>query len=68
MKNHAVKNAHTRFQSLIFRGKSRVLQFKRGFENTFDSNIKRHSASQNLRDAPVIAESKTPLWTESAPQ
>ncbi len=44
------------------------MQFKRGFENTFDSNIRRHSASQNLGDAPAIAESKTLLWTESAPQ
>ncbi len=68
MENHAGKNAHTRLQSFIFRGKSSVLQAKRGFENVFDGQIKRHSAAEMLKAAPVIAESKTPLWTESAPQ
>lgn len=67
MENHTGKNVHTRLQSLVFRGKSSVLQVKRGFENVFDARIKRHSAAENLKAAPVIAESKTPLWTESAP-
>ena len=68
MNNHADKNFHTRYQSLVFQCKSSILRAKRGFENIFDARIKRHLPAENLKDSPMIAESKTPLWTESAPQ
>jgi hypothetical protein len=59
-------NTHRRGQALIFRGKASLLQLKRGVENVFDASIKRHNFSDELKNVPVIAESKTPLWTESA--
>ncbi len=59
---------HTFAQSLIFRGKSSLLQLKRGFENAFDRRIERFSAAENLAEKSIIAESKTPLWTEAAPE
>jgi hypothetical protein len=55
---------HTRLQALIFRGKAALLQFKRGFENFLNPNLKRFSQSDNLTNQPIIAESKTVLWTE----
>src|SRR5215204_5557817 len=58
---------HTRLQALIFRAKAFLLQLKRGAENLFDSEIRRFPKSENLLYEPVIAESKTPLWTETAP-
>ncbi|HEY0459578.1 MAG TPA: VanW family protein [Pyrinomonadaceae bacterium] len=61
------KRIHTRPQALVFRAKAFLLQLKRGAENLFDSEIRRFPKSENLLYQPVIAESKTPLWTESAP-
>ncbi len=66
MKTETRNKTHNRRQALVFRGKSSLLQIKRGVENLFDSKIKHQSFSNNLKDAPVVAESKTPLWTESA--
>ena len=68
MKTNSANNIHKRGQAVIFRGKARLLQLKRGFENLFDSKIKLQTFSDELKNAPVIAESKTPLWTESAPE
>ncbi len=68
MKTDSSNNIHKRGQALVFRGKASLLQLKRGFENYFDSKIKRQIYSDKLKDAPVIAESKTPLWTESVPE
>lgn len=60
------KNSPTRSQALIFRGKATLLQTQRSLENLFDFNLKRFSPSGELSNQPVVAESKTPLWTESA--
>lgn len=72
MQNSAVlepeKRIHTRLQALVFRAKAFLLQTKRGAENLFDPKIKRFPKAENLANLPTIAESKTPLWTESAPQ
>lgn len=68
MKTNSTDNIHKRGQAVIFRGKASLLQLKRGFENLFNSNIKRRTFAGKLKNAPVIAESKTPLWTESAPE
>lgn len=56
----------TRSQTLIFRGKATLLQSKRAFENLLDFDLKRFSPLADLSDLPIIAESKTPLRTESA--
>ena len=61
------KRVHTRMQALTFRAKAFLLQLKRGAGNLFNPEIRRFSFADNLADSPVIAESKTPLWTESAP-
>jgi len=53
-------------QALTFRAKAFLLQLKRGAGNLFNPEIRRFSFADNLADSPVIAESKTPLWTESA--
>lgn len=66
METNLQNNTHSRGQALLFRGKASLLQLKRGFENVFDPNIKRYNFNDKLKNAPVIAESKTPLWTESA--
>jgi hypothetical protein len=60
------KRIHTRTQALVFRGKVFLLQLKRSVENLFNSEIRRFQFSENLANQPVIAESKTLLWTESA--
>lgn len=61
-------NIHTYAQALIFRGKAALLQIKRGVSNFSDKKIRRFPFSENLAGQTVIAESKTPLWTESAPE
>ena len=57
----------TRTQSLIFRGKASLLQIKRGVENIFDSNLKRFPQASKFQNLPIMAESKTILWTEKEP-
>ncbi len=52
---------------MVFRAKAFLLQLKRGAENLFNSEIKRFPKTENLTNQPNIAESKTPLWTESEP-
>src|SRR5690349_2274188 len=56
---------HTRAQSFVFKGKSVLLQARRAFINLFDSKLKNFSKGEALRETQVVAESKTPLWTES---
>jgi hypothetical protein len=52
-------------KAVIFRGKTALLQINRAAKNLFDSNFKRFPVSNDLKDNPIIAESKTPLWTEA---
>lgn len=59
---------HTRARALLFRTKVSLLQLKRLIENLSDSEIKAFSRADNLKDKPTIAESRTPLWTESDPR
>lgn len=59
---------HTIAQTLIFRSKSSLLQLKRGVENAFDRRIKRFPQAENSEKTFTVAESKTPLWTETAPE
>lgn len=59
---------HTRAQALIFRAKASALQLKRGFFDYFDGKTRRFSFADGAAHQPLVAESKTPLWTESAPE
>jgi hypothetical protein len=62
------KRIHTRVQALTFRAKAFLLQLKRSAENAFNSKIQRFPKAENLAALPALAESKTALWTESAPE
>ncbi len=62
------KRIHTRVQSLVFRVKASLLQIERGAENLFNSDVRRFPKAANFINQPAIAESKTALWTESAPE
>lgn len=59
-------NIHTYAQALIFRSKASLLRVRRGFLNLSDKRIRRFPFASNLNSNPIVAESKTPLWTESA--
>lgn len=55
-------------QSLIFKGKATLLQIKRTAENSLNSKLKFAVFDKILIEKPIIAESKTELWTESEPE
>lgn len=59
---------HTRAQALAFRTKVSLLQIKRGLANFLDKKVCRFACADSFADQPIIAESKTPLWTESEPE
>jgi hypothetical protein len=52
--------------ALIFRFKSLLLQIRRFFKDAADASVNKGKKSVALVAQPVIAESKTPLWTETA--
>jgi hypothetical protein len=56
----------TRLGTIVFRGKAALLQLRRGTGNLFDRGLRRFPPANELTGLPVIAESKTPLWTETA--
>jgi hypothetical protein len=56
----------TRLGTIVFRGKAALLQLRRGTGNFFDRGLRRFPSGSELTGLPVIAESKTPLWTEAA--
>lgn len=58
----------TRKDATIFRGKTALLQLKRSIEDLSGKRVKRHVKSSSLSDKPVIAVSRTPLWTETEPE
>ncbi len=58
----------TRFGSLVFRGKATLLQVRRRAEDLLDPNLKRFPQAKNNPEIPAIAESRTALWTETAPE
>ncbi len=58
----------TRFGALVFRGKATLLQARRKAEDLLDSRLKRFPQAKNIPELPVIAESRTALWTETAPE
>lgn len=57
----------TRKDAFVFRGKTALFQMRRAVSDVFDRTLTRHVRSAGLADAPVIARSRTLLWTESDP-
>lgn len=57
-----------RKDSVIFRGKTALLQIRRGFEDVVINRTVRNAKGSSLLGEPVIATSTTPLWTEIEPE
>ncbi len=57
----------SRSEALIFRGKTALLQLKRILKDRSDRVIQ-HAKTAGLIHAPIIAQSRTPLWTEIEPE
>ena len=51
--------------ALIFRAKATLLQIRRAAGNLFDAEIERFPKHAALAGKSLLAESKTPLWTET---
>jgi hypothetical protein len=58
----------TRKEAAVFRAKTALLQARRFLLDRTSSKVAKFSAAEGLKDAPVIARSITPLWTEADPQ
>lgn len=56
----------TRTSAMIFRGKATLLQLRRSVNNALGETVRRFEKASRLADAPVVASSVTPLWTEAA--
>lgn len=54
--------------SIIFRFKSFILQVRRFLKDSVDKSVTKGAKTYSLVEQPVIAESKTPLWTEIEPE
>ena len=54
----------TRQEALVFRSKSLLLQTRRFIRDLLGGGPERFSPNGHSLDQPVIAESRTPLWTE----
>lgn len=54
--------------AVTFRLKTALLQLRRSIVDRRDRNVIRHPLGDNLVDRPVIAASRTKLWTENEPQ
>ncbi len=63
-----IKDIPTRKQFLVFKAKSTILQIKRTFENSLNFQIQSFPLSESPVNKQIIAESKTELWTETAPE
>ncbi|MFN6963501.1 MAG: VanW family protein [Pyrinomonadaceae bacterium] len=56
----------TRAQAMLFAAKAKLLQARRSVRDLFDPDIARHPNAADRAFGPVIATSKTPLWSETA--
>ena len=59
---------HSPREALLFRFKSFLLQIQRRFNNATGQKVRKHPPGGELVERPVIAESKTLLWTETEPE
>jgi hypothetical protein len=62
---HSKKPLPTRLDALAFRVKAGLFRLDRARRNLFDKDAVRFDVAAALAAAPVIAESKTKLWTEA---
>lgn len=58
----------TRLDALTFRAKSSLLQAKRWVVDLSNNEIKPARKNDDLKDAPIVAESVSDLWTEIEPE
>jgi len=58
----------TRLEAFVFRFKTFLLQLKRSLIDTFFAPVSRFDKSNSLSARKVVAESRTPLWTETEPE
>ena len=56
---------HSRAGALVFQAKASVLRLQRTVRDVRAGRPRRHPVSAQLVDAPVLAESVSPLWTEA---
>ena len=56
-----------RMDALVFRGKTALLQGQRIAANLFGPRVRQHGLGAGRSDENIIAESVTPLWTETDP-
>ena len=57
---------HSRAAALVFRAKAALLQLRRALGD-LRAGPRRHPRGGTLRDAPVLASSAAPLWTDDGP-
>ncbi|MFO0988462.1 MAG: VanW family protein [Alphaproteobacteria bacterium] len=62
---HGKKPLPTRLDALAFRVKAGLFRLDRARRDLFDGDAVRFAAGFALAEAPVVAESKTRLWTEA---
>lgn len=56
------------WDAAVFRVKSTLLQVRRGVADRLDRSIGKAKRGERFAESPVIAESRTPLWTETEPE
>ena len=59
------RDVPTYTDSIVFRSKTFLLQLRRALVDARDRKVRSHSASTALNELPVIATSRTKLWTET---
>lgn len=62
------ENIPTLTGAAVFRSKSLLLQLRRLLKDNFASRVKRFPRSAARSNEAVVAESRTPLWTEVEPE
>ena len=64
----AERKIPSRADSMIFRAKTILLQIRRSIVDSRDADVVRHAKGSTLAEKPVIATSRTKLWTENEPE
>ena len=64
-REHSKKPLSTRLDAIAFRVKAGLFRLDRARRNAFDGDAVRFTAGFALAEAPVVAETKTKLWTEA---
>jgi len=69
-KDHSITETAlpTRRAAMIFRGKATLLQVRRSVNDTISGRSRKFEKAERLSGTPILANSVTPLWTESEPE